>query len=229
MKKNLPNSFEDFIKDKANQYMVYPSDKVWTNIDKKIRPKNYLATFFISLFMISISGSLVVLNTKQEKILQAKPGQVAYTFIEKEPIKNKYKEIREISIVESSIIKPKSTQFTKLNPQQTNNISNEAKDNQSFLETFSGTDKIELEERVTKMLDARPSNLIEKISPDKKNIFNATLESVIAKAKVISKNAKWQFYITPSISYRRKQVCNSTIIITKLRHTVVFLCWQHMA
>jgi hypothetical protein len=203
MKKNLPNSFEDFIKDKANQYMVYPSDKVWTNIDKKIRPKNYLATFFISLFMISISGSLVVLNTKQEKIVQAKPGQVAYTFIEKEPIKNKYKEIREISIVESSIIKPKSTQFTKLNPQQTNNISNEAKDNQSFLETFSGTDKIELEERVTKMLDARPSNLIEKISPDKKNIFNATLESVIAKAKVISKNAKWQFYITPSISYRR--------------------------
>jgi hypothetical protein len=41
------------------------------------------------------------------------------------------------------------------------------------------------------------------VNPDKKNLIASTIESVIAKAKIIGKNAQWQFYLTPSLSYRR--------------------------
>jgi hypothetical protein len=67
MNKHLPDNFEDFIKDKSNQYMVYPSDEVWNKIDNNLRPKKYLAPLLIALFLLSISSGLIIMNTKEEK------------------------------------------------------------------------------------------------------------------------------------------------------------------
>jgi hypothetical protein len=203
MNKYSPDNFETFLKDKTKQYMVYPSDEVWNNIDNKLRPKKYLAPLFLSLFIISISSGLILMNTKEEKIELSKPGQIAYGFIEKDPIKNSYTKLENIRIVSSAKQKRIITPITKFNTPSNQDIVNIESNNQLFTEITHGTDKIELPSGILNSNSAKAINPDPTINADKKNFIASTIESVIAKARVLGKNAQWQFYVTPSMSYRR--------------------------
>ena len=203
MNKYSPDNFETFLKDKTKQYMVYPSDEVWSNIDNKLRPKRYLAPLFISLFIISISSGLILMNTKEEKIVLSKPGHIAYSFIEKDLIKNSYTKLENIKIVAAAKQKRKATPITKFNTLINEDIANVEANDELFAEILHGSDKIELPAGILHSTDAKSKNLHSTINPDKKNIIASTIESVIAKARIIGKNAQWQFYLTPSLSYRR--------------------------
>lgn len=50
------DGLEDFLKEKSDQYKLYPSDKAWKNIHKAVQPKrrwNYLALTFLILIVSS--------------------------------------------------------------------------------------------------------------------------------------------------------------------------------
>jgi len=203
MKNSLPDNFEDFIKDKSNQYMVYPTDEVWNKIDNNLRPKKYLAPLFIALFMISISSGLIILNTKEEKNVLSKPGQIAYAFIEKGPIKSRYTKLENVKIISSTKFKRKITPITKSTILINKELANTGDDNLLFIDALNGSEKIELPAGILNFNAGKGLDIHATLKPDKKNIISSTIESVIAKAKVIGKNAQWQFYLTPSLSYRR--------------------------
>ena len=203
MKKEVTDNFENFIRDKANQYMVYPTDEVWERIDNSLRPKKYLAPLFIALFMISISSGLIVMNTKEEKQVLAKPGQIAYSFIEKEPIISSYKKTENIKITNIPNYKSRITTITNLNTGIHTDLANAGIDNQTLIDALSSTDKIELPKSILSQGIDKTLKLETAVNPEKKNLFTSTIESVIAKAKVIGKNAQWQFYFTPNLSYRK--------------------------
>jgi hypothetical protein len=203
MNKYSPDNFETFLKDKTKQYMVYPSDEVWNKIDNKLHPKKFLAPLFISLLILSISSGLILMNTKGEKIVLSKPGQIAYGFIEKDPIKSSYTKLENIKIVSSTKQKRISSPITKFNTSSNQDITNIEPNNQSFSEILLGADKIELPSGILNSNSSKAINPHPTVNADRKNLIVSTIESVIAKAKIIGKNAQWQFYVTPSVSYRR--------------------------
>ena len=203
MKKYSPYNFESFLKDNADQYLVYPSDHVWHKIDKTLRPKKYLAPLVVALIMISLSGGLVVMNIKEQKQVPVKTGQIAYTFFEKEPIKEKYGKLENIKIIGKSSLKNKFSPITTLSTHVRSDVGALGIDNQTITEAFTGSDKIELPLSIANSIDPKSRTLNTALLTGKKNLLMSTFELVLSKAKTIGKNAQWQFYITPSLSYRR--------------------------
>ena len=203
MKKYSPNNFESFIKDNAEQYLLYPSDHVWGKIDKTLRPKKYLAPLVVALLMISLSGGLVVMNITEQKQVPVKTGQIAYTFFEKEPIKANYSKLKNIKIISKSSLKNNFSPITTLGTHVHSDVATIGTDNQTITEAFTGSDRIELPFSIANSIDPKSRSLNTALLPGKKNLLISTIESVMAKAKTIGKNAQWQFYITPSLSYSR--------------------------
>ena len=96
MKDNLPGEFEDFLKERSDQYLIYPSDRVWNNVEEKVHASRtwvYVSLFFLMAF---ISGGLVMMNVEEQKEIPSKTGQIAYQFIENDPIVKIYKKMQGI-------------------------------------------------------------------------------------------------------------------------------------
>ncbi len=55
----MDDGLEDFLKEKSDQYKLYPSDKVWKNIHKSIQPKRRWNYVVLTLLMVTISARLV--------------------------------------------------------------------------------------------------------------------------------------------------------------------------
>ncbi|WP_336516060.1 hypothetical protein [Pollutibacter soli] len=65
--------FEGFLKDKSDQYKLYPSDKVWKNINKKLHPKRrwpYLAAALL-LVGLGVGGKFYVEENSEGQTLSA--------------------------------------------------------------------------------------------------------------------------------------------------------------
>lgn len=53
MERNIHrDEFEQFLKDKADQYKVYPSDKIWSNINRSIHPRKKWSYAALTLFLL---------------------------------------------------------------------------------------------------------------------------------------------------------------------------------
>ena len=53
MERNIHrDEFEQFLKDKADQYKVYPSDKIWSNINRSIHPRKKWPYAALTLFLL---------------------------------------------------------------------------------------------------------------------------------------------------------------------------------
>lgn len=71
-RKFYDSDFEDLIKDKADQYKMYPSDKVWKNINRSLRSRK---KWYWSAFVVLLSGiSYLSLN---ELMKPALPHSIA--------------------------------------------------------------------------------------------------------------------------------------------------------
>ena len=66
--------FEELIKDKADQYKMYPSDKVWKGIDKALRSKR---KWYWSGFVLLLSGISYLAITELVSPATVKPVQQA--------------------------------------------------------------------------------------------------------------------------------------------------------
>ena len=53
MERNIhTDEFERFLRDKADQYKVYPSDKIWSNINRSIHPRKKWPYAALTLFLL---------------------------------------------------------------------------------------------------------------------------------------------------------------------------------
>src|SRR5690606_6049219 len=71
---NYRDEFEEFLKGKADQHKMYPSDKVWNSINRKLHPRRkwYLAGILLLLTGLGYYTAQEVLNSDADLI--ANPG-----------------------------------------------------------------------------------------------------------------------------------------------------------
>ncbi len=55
----MDDGLEDFLKEKSDQYKLYPSDKVWKNIHKSIQPRRRWMYSALTVLMLMVSAPLV--------------------------------------------------------------------------------------------------------------------------------------------------------------------------
>jgi hypothetical protein len=255
------NEFEKYLKEKTNQYRMYPSDQVWRNIQNEIHGyRKWPALTFISIFIISalVIGTVLIKPHTQPAIVL--PDQVDTKNTEKtsdiitDNKKNYVDHLAVENITQQTINKaiettqPKRIQesaiaITPIHPQPVSNSSlprnvsgqqipvlpankllqvNEAEtslannlNKANSVSPFLMRRNINTDASVSKgyfnfnLSLASPAQHIE---PDDANSrFNFTLintekstsSSSFIKFNGNSSNFDFQFYVTPSISYRR--------------------------
>lgn len=202
MEKYTPEELEDFLKERADQYLMYPSDHVWDTIQKRIHPNKAWMYFSLILLLVGISSSLVLMNVTEQKEVPAKTGQIAYQFIPHDIIKDKYKELNSITvsskpqrISSARNVNKITSALSELNPSgQEQNLN---------LENFSFREKVLIPESILNLSALNTQKPFSTSKVEKKNFIASTLDLVIAKAKIIGKKAVWQYYLTPTVSYRK--------------------------
>ncbi len=202
MEKYTPEELEDFLKERADQYLMYPSDHVWDTIQKRMHPNKAWMYFSLILLLVGISSSLVLMNVTEQKEIPAKTGQIAYQFIPHDIIKDKYKELNSITVSSkpqriSSVrnVNKITSALSELNPSgQEQNLN---------LENFSFREKVLIPESILNLSALNAQKPFSTGKVEKKNFIASTLDLVLAKAKIIGKKAVWQYYLTPTVSYRK--------------------------
>lgn len=197
MKRYLREEMDNLLKEKSDQYLLYPSDQVWNKIHKELHPNlrwRYASIILILLF----SASIAVFIKKEEiaKVRYAKKENV-YQFIE----------VPSTGLRNSKPVVA-FTQIPTLSIGGNNTVSK--------FQPVAGLTSVLREERTTTFstpltLARAPQfvfdNLIKtkenhQAKEEKKHALSQTLDLVVETAKKISKKVSWQYYGGPSIGYR---------------------------
>ena len=200
MRQEPTDELEDILKDRSDQYLLYPSDRVWNNIQKELHPNRTLRYTLLVLFLLLGTTTAIVVNKEKASYASSPLGQVAAKFMERDliaTIADAYPETNAYS-----------TAHDKYNVLQNNQGQ---KDMSMFSELASPEQKdltVPLPENLeipTLLQKTLINNSQEKIVPkeEKKHAIGAAIETVIEQAKKIKKNASWQVYATPTMGYRR--------------------------
>jgi hypothetical protein len=202
MEKYTPEELEDFLKERADQYLMYPSDHVWDGIQKRIQPNKAWMYFSLILLLVGISSSLVLMNVTEQKEVPAKTGQIAYQFIPHDIIKDKYKDLNSINV---SIKQKRESSERKLNKitSALSDLNPSGQEQNLNLENFSFREKVLIPESILNLSALNTQKPFSTGKVEKKNFIASTLDIVLAKAKIIGKKAVWQYYLTPTVSYRK--------------------------
>jgi len=82
MKRFETNELEELLKQKTDQYLMYPSERVWKNIEKNIQPSQTL-TIVAAVLLFLVGASLSVMFNEQKLSRYSPPsGQLAFQLSE---------------------------------------------------------------------------------------------------------------------------------------------------
>ena len=197
MKRYLREETENLLKEKSDQYLLYPSDEVWNKIHKELHPN--LRWRYASIILILLFSASIAVFIKKEEIAKVRYVQKenGYQFIE----------VPSISLRNS---KPAVafTQNPKLSIVGSNSISK--------FQPVLGLMSVSKEERTlyfsTPLVIPRTPKLVldnlmktkenHQVKEDKKHTLSQTLDLVVETAKNIGKKISLQYYGGPSIGYR---------------------------
>ncbi len=191
MKRFETNELEELLKQKTDQYLMYPSERVWKNIEKNIQPSQTL-TIVAAVLLFLVGASLSVMFNEQKLSRYSLPsGQLAFQLSE-----NRWE-----STLPSVSIRAELRNKPSVNDVENNRFQN-------------AIELIQTEESEN-MEHPLQAPIFIPISSERKAMYSNThlpknkrpgiLESishVLEKAKQIGKEAKWQIYFTPNTGYR---------------------------
>jgi hypothetical protein len=193
------DDLEDLLKERSDQYLLYPSDAVWNNIQKELHPARiwaYTAAVFVLLF---ITGVTMVAKKESASVVKPRAGQLAYQFIKQADGTNGFlsKKVpddganpshefqKKIHIEKSEI---KTWASVKANDWVT--------DIQAQVST-----EINLPYQVVPLQTAL-KKVIKPNRGEKKNVISNALETVFETARKLGKQTSWQVYGGPTVGYR---------------------------
>ena len=200
MRQEPTDELEDLLKERSDQYLLYPSDRVWNNIQKELHPNRTLRYGLLVLFLFLGTTTAIVVNKEKASYAPSPLGQVAAKFVERDFIATMANDYSATSGSSTGIDKNNAFQHNQVQKHMT-----------SFAEIASPEQK-DLTVQLPNILEiparqAKPQeeNTPETIVPkeDKKNAIGAAIETVIEQAKKIKRNASWQIYASPTMGYRR--------------------------
>lgn len=212
MKPNFTNDdFEKFIKQQADQLRMRPSDKVWNNISGDIHSKRRWIGLGLLLFLVtttSVSTYFLLSNNNRTPVSSVNQ-QTNNRTVNNNTVKSSVTtEQNTIAITNKFSSNNKQTPFSASRNHLTKNAQSSLL---SALKTISGTSTaINAEEYSTNSFqgtfaDSYPYGEKEAAILPAKPVEQdpQSIESVINKYKGKKKRISWQFYFTPTVSYRK--------------------------
>ncbi len=199
MKRYSKEEMDDLLKEKSDQYLLYPSDRVWSNIQKELHPNNkwrYLSLSVLFFFIASVSIH-VKKNEAAKFRFTEKPNLYDYIATPSTSLQNNTLELPAIYI-------PGQRALQSMNNHSENQLA----------KRLSPAISLEINRQIIipKSIANRPSVMplsttlshnTTKQKEEKKHTLSETIDLVVTTAKKISKDIRWQVYGGPSIGYRR--------------------------
>jgi len=204
MKQKAPEELEELLRERSEQYLLYPSDTVWSNINKELHPNR--SWIYVSIIvLLFLGGTTAVMLKNQEKaswvndrsliamrpLIVPTPSEKLALNTLNEPESDPVKEINRKSEL------GKYEMSSMITPLKSVMIRDEEITKKDLIAPFINTSSLPALEEP---LNFPALNGIKEV---KKGIFASTLDNIIDQARKIGKNAKWQIYATPTIGYRR--------------------------
>ncbi|MEN9883822.1 MAG: hypothetical protein RLZZ420_1039 [Bacteroidota bacterium] len=193
------DDLEDLLKERSDQYLLYPSDAVWNNIQKELHPARiwaYIAAAFILLF---ITGVTMVLKKESASMVKPRAGQLAYQFIKQAEGTNGFltkKVPEEVSRPLSELHKKILFERADIKTWESVKVNEKVTDIQSQVSS-----NIELPHQVVPF-QAATKKVIKTNREEKKNAISNALETVFETARKLGKQTSWQVYGGPTLGYR---------------------------
>jgi hypothetical protein len=193
------DDLEDLLKERSDQYLLYPSDAVWNNIQKELHPARiwaYIAAAFILLF---ITGVTMVLKKESASMVKPRAGQLAYQFIKQAEGTNGFltKKIPEDASRPSPQFQKKiQLENTAIKTWESVKVNEKITDIQSQVST-----NIKLPDQFVP-LQAATKKASKFNREERKNVISNALETVFETARKLGKQTSWQVYGGPTIGYR---------------------------
>ncbi|MEN9953095.1 MAG: hypothetical protein RLZZ520_1363 [Bacteroidota bacterium] len=198
MKRYSKEEMDELLKEKSDQYLLYPSDRVWTNIHKELHPNNgwrYASLTILFLFIASISIH-VKKNELSKGLLNQKQSLYQFISSPSSNLKNNTLQLPELFIPIQANRVSKSPQPT----QQLSDLISPAIINERSLSLDLPH---QIEGRLALIPTPAVSSTVAAPKEEKKHSLSETIDLVVTTAKNISKDIKWQVYGGPSVGYRR--------------------------
>lgn len=199
MKRYSNEEMDELLKEKSDQYLLYPSDRIWKNIHKELHPNygwRYASIALLLLFIASIS-----IHVKKEEAAKV-------TFTEQKNI-YQYIESPSVSLENNTLFLP--TIFIpghKSKNEDDFSAKPALSDRLSSVSRLDKTRTIHLPDRISItpsliLVQLKEPDKMKDQKEEKKHSISETIDLVVTAAKKISKDVSWQFYGGPSIGYRR--------------------------
>jgi hypothetical protein len=199
MKRYSNEEIDKLLKEKSDQYLLYPSDRIWKNIHKELHPRygwRYIPIAILLLFIASIS-----IHVKKEEIAKS-------IVLDKKNV-YQYIEIPSVSLENNTLLLP-----TIYIPGQKQKNEHDLYLKPSVSDRLITLSRIEKKREIDfpVRISISPSfYTIQPNEPDKSNSqkeekkqsISETIDLVLNAAKKISKDISWQFYGGPNMGYRR--------------------------
>ena len=201
MRRYSTDELEDLLKEKSDQYLIYPSDAVWKNIQKKIQPSQTWT--ILSAIVVFFLASGISLFFNEQKIPKYTPASTTLAYQMTEP--NWEKTLPPVSInaihgTKKDIVSAFESNSTNKNitASITEDLINSTHPLQELLPTTFSVEK--------------DLSFSENIHPKTKKLgLLGSLTNVLEKAKQIGREAKWQLYFSPNIGFRTLQGSSSNL------------------
>jgi hypothetical protein len=199
MRHEPKDELEELLKERSDQYLLYPSDRVWNNIQKELHPNRILRYGLLVLFLLIGTTTAIVVNKEKASYSSSPLGQVAAKFVERDLITTMTigdAETNGFSTANDKYIAFQNNHAQKYMTTVAELASPEQKD---LTVAFPRNLKIP-QLQPLKQVNNNPETDVAK--EEKKNSIGTAIETVIEQAKKIKRNASWQIYATPSMGYR---------------------------
>lgn len=199
MKRYSKEEMNDLLKEKSDQYLLYPSDRVWSNIQKELHPNNrwrYLSLSVLFFFIASVSIHVKKNEVAKSRFIE-KPNLYAYIGTPSTSLQNNTLDLPVI-FIPGPAAKPEvhAASQNQLAQRLTPAIKLE-RNFQLDVPTSIGNQPsaLPLSLAITKQAAIQKE--------EKKHSLSETIDLVVTTAKKISKDIRWQVYGGPSVGYRR--------------------------
>ena len=220
--------FENFLKEKSDEYKLYPSEKVWNNINQKLHPRRKWPFLAAALLLLGIGvGTKIMIDDWNSPVLSSLENKATPTDLYEElnnttepPASVDSKKASGLSIAvinDDHILVGDSRNLQKAElspvrePENSNNNSILQADglvtknlNNNLIVGDQTTDQIQA--KVVPFSAPAPENdkiIAEKIEQKKENPISATIETIITGIGKVKKKTSWQMYMSPTVSYRK--------------------------
>lgn len=201
MRQEPMDELEDLLKERSDQYLLYPSDRVWNNIQKELHPNRTLRYGLLALFLLLSTTTAIWVNKDKASYASSPVGQVAAKFID-----------RNLISLTNDLYSGTNASSAKTNDKYSHFLNSHDHDDMSSYAELASAEQKDFTVQLPSKLDVPrllPQKEINKHSEinltkeEKKNSIGTAIETVIQQAKKIQKNASWQIYASPTMGYRR--------------------------